>query len=261
MPLQRAGVPRLPTEAGLWCLWVPGTHQRRVPPARGVVAATLGPFAAACARGRADGGGGLEGLSGVRDWVPRATPVHLGRPLVSMPDNPRTDSQRLRNSSSAARLETPGSPGGGANISGFLQKQTTFGFWHQRWFQIRSDGLYYATEENGQGGKLLNLSDCHLVDASGKKHDFSIHHESGKLHVSANCEELKAAWWSALQKAIQEAKERARDQKPGPQDFTKLALIGRGATGKVLKVPDAMGGNASARWLQGTLARGHRFFA
>jgi serine/threonine protein kinase len=77
-----------------------------------------------------------------------------------------------------------------------------------------------------------------LVDASGKKHDFSIHHESGKLHVSANCEELKAAWWSALQKAIQEAKERARDQKPGPQDFTKLALIGRGATGKVLKVKE-----------------------
>jgi|UniRef100_A0A7S4FYI1 hypothetical protein len=123
-----------------------------------------------------------------------------------------------------------GSRDEGASISGFLQRQTAFGLWQQCWFQLRSDGLYFASKERGQGGKLLDLTDCHLVNTEGKKHNFSIVHQGGKLHVSANCQELKTVWLSALQKAILDAKLRSR-----PLEVTEHAFVGHGTTSQVSK--------------------------
>ena len=134
------------------------------------------------------------------------------------------------------------------SMSGFLQKQTKLGFWRPRWFQVRHDGLYYAAQEHMPGGKLLKLADCQLIDpgSSSVKHGFKIVHEGGKLHLSAHSEQLKAAWWSALQRAIVEAKQHCRTQGLSRRkDFTRLGLISRGSTSKVLKVLIAWAGGVT----------------
>ena len=86
------------------------------------------------------------------------------------------------------------------------------------------------------------------MNTEGKKHNFSIVHQGGKLHVSANCQELKTVWLSALQKAILDAKLRSR-----PLEVTEHAFVGHGTTSQVSKVQDGLGWACEARELQSTV--------
>eukprot|EP00906_Rhabdomonas_costata_P014878 RCo021346 len=144
-------------------------------------------------------------------------------------------------------------------LSGWLNKKMSgiFSVWQKRWFRLQGSRLMYSHSPEEESTKVLMLPSFRIIENTSKSFSITLVNENGLpyMHLQCSSEEEKVQWWSSLQRGIsnvypapsvactQASFVPVAPMTPGEpitknrkEDYLKLAIVGRGSCGKVLKV-------------------------